>query len=125
MNKQLLFCVLSLLAVLSVSCNKSDGESTIYGKSWEEKWIVASKTITATGSSGPEICYWIKVDNNPVWQISHSQIEGFNYECGYEYELLVKVQEILDPPQDASSCKYVLISVVSKKLKESDVPALD
>ncbi len=125
MNKRLLFFVLSLFAVLSVGCNKSDGDSTIYGKSWEEKWIVASKTITATGSSGPEICYWIKVNNNPVWQISHSQIEGFNYECGYEYELIVKAQEILNPPQDASSCKYVLISVVSKKLKESDVPALD
>ena len=45
MNKQLLFCVLSLLAVLSVSCNKSDGESTIYGKSWEEKWIVATRNF--------------------------------------------------------------------------------
>ena len=117
MNKQLLFCVLSLLAVLSVSCNKSDGESTIYGKSWEEKWVVASKTITATGANGPETCYWIKVDNNPVWQISHSQIDGFNYESGYEYELLVNAQEILDPPQDASSCEYTLLSVVSKILK--------
>ena len=125
MNKRLIFITLFLLAVLSVGCNKSNGDSTIYGKSWEEKWIVASKTITATGSSGSEICYWIKVNNNPVWQISHSQIEGFNYEYGYEYELLVKAQEILNPPQDASSCKYVLISVVSKKLKESDVPALD
>ena len=125
MNKQLIFITLFLLAVLFAGCNKSDGDSTIYGKSWEEKWIVASKTITAIGSSGPEICYWIKVDNNPVWQISHSQIEGFNYESGYEYELLVKAQEILNPPQDASSCKYVLISVVSKKLKESDVPTLD
>lgn len=125
MNKRLIFITLFLLAVLPVGCNKSDGESVIYYKSWEEKWIVASKTITATGANGPEVCYWVKVDNAPVWQICHSQIEGFNYECGYEYELLVKVQEILDPPQDASSCKYVLISVVSKKLKESDVPALD
>lgn len=124
MNQQLLFCVLSLLAVLSVSCNKSDGESTIYGKSWEEKWIVASKIITATGANGPETCYWIKVDNNPVWQISHSQIDGFNYESGYEYELLVNAQEILDPPQDASSCEYTLLSVVSKILKDSDVPLL-
>ena len=124
MNKRLLFCVLSLLAVLSAGCNKSDGESTIYGKSWEERWIVASKTITAIGANGPETCYWIKVDNNPVWQISHSQIGGFNYECGYEYELLVKAQEKPDPPQDASSCEYTLLSIVSKELKESDVPLL-
>ena len=67
---------------------------------------------------------WIKVDNNPVWQISHSQIDGFNYESGYEYELLVNAQEILDPPQDASSCEYTLLSVVSKILKDSDVPLL-
>ena len=124
MNKRVIFIVLFLFAVLSAGCNKSDEESTIYGKSWEEKWIVASKTITATGSSGPEICYWIKVDNNPVWQISHSQIWGFNYEYGYEYELLVKAQEKLNPPQDASSCEYTLLSVVSKILKESDVPLL-
>ncbi len=124
MNKRLLFCVLSLLAVLSAGCNKSDEESTTYGKSWEERWIVASKTTTATGANGPEICYWIKVDNNPVWQISRSQIGGFNYECGYEYELLVKAQEKLNPPQDASSREYTLLSVVSKILKDSDVPLL-
>lgn len=124
MNKRLIFITLFLLAVLSVGCNKSGGESTIYGKSWEEKWIVASKTITATGANGPEVCYWIKVDNAPVWQICHSQIEDFNYESGYEYELLVKAQEILDPPQDASSRKYSLLSIVSKTLKGSDVPLL-
>lgn len=124
MNKRLLFSAVFLLSVLFVGCNQSDGDSTIYGKSWEEKWTVASKTITATGANGPETCYWIKVDNNPVWQITHSHINGFYYECGYEYELLVKAQEILNPPQDVSSSEYTLISIVSKKRKESDVPLL-
>ncbi len=93
MNKRLLFCVLYLLAVISAGCNKSDEESTIYGKSWEEKWIVASKTITATGSSGPEICYWIKVDNNPVWQISHSQIGASIMNVATSMNCLLKLKK--------------------------------
>lgn len=114
-----------LVAALSVGCDKSsDGDSTLYGESWEEKWVVASKTVAATGDGEPELCYWVKIDDNPVWQICHSQIDGFNYESGYEYELLIQVQKVLEPLQDASSSKYTLLSIVSKQLKDSDVPFL-
>lgn len=124
MNKQLLSVVMLLLAALSIGCDKSDGDSTLYGESWEEKWVVASKTVTVTGDGEPELCYWVKIDDNPVWQICHCQIDGFNYESGYEYELLIQVQKVLEPLQDASSHQYTLLSIVSKQLKDSNVPSL-
>ena len=124
MNKQLLSVVMLLLAALSIGCDKSDGDSTLYGESWEEKWVVASKTVAVSGVSEPELSYWVKIDDNPVWQICHSQIDGFNYESGYEYELLIQVQKVLEPLQDASSHQYTLLSIVSKQLKDSNVPSL-
>lgn len=124
MNKQLLSVVMLLLAALSIGCDKSDGDSTLYGESWKEKWVVTSKTVTVTGDGEPELCYWVKIDDNPVWQICHSQIDGFNYESGYEYELLIQVQKVLEPLQNASSHQYTLLSIVSKQLKDSDVPFL-
>ena len=44
----------------------------------------------------------------------YDQIEGFNYEEGYEYEIVVEVTKVENPPADASSLKYTLIEVVSK-----------
>lgn len=41
-------------------------------------------------------------------------IEGFNYEPGFVYGLVVKKTGVENPPADGSSIKYQLISIVSK-----------
>ena len=41
-------------------------------------------------------------------------IEGFDYEAGYMYDLLVRKIQVKDPPQDGSSIQYKLIRVISK-----------
>ena len=43
----------------------------------------------------------------------YNQIEGFDYIPGYEYELLVNVEEVANPPAGGSSLKYTLIEEVS------------
>ena len=49
------------------------------------------------------------------WSYSDPNIEGFEYDWGYTYELVVKKEELKNPPQDASSIKTTLIKVVSKE----------
>ncbi|HNF49270.1 MAG TPA: DUF4377 domain-containing protein [Chitinophagales bacterium] len=49
------------------------------------------------------------------WQLFYDQIEGFNYEEGYEYELLISKEKIVNPPADASDTKYTLVKEISKK----------
>lgn len=108
-------CIFSAI----ISCDYSNGDT--YGKSWEETWIIGSETIV-TGEGVTK--FWIKRDDNPVWEMTSSHIEGFTYEYGYEYKVKVKAVEIQDPPMDAPSINYSLLSIISKEKKESDVPEL-
>lgn len=85
-----------------------------------ESWTVGSKTIQLDYG----MCFWIKVGDNPVWEILSSPIEDFDYQEGYEYVIEVKVSQISNPPLDASSLRYSLIKILSQTKKESDVPLL-
>ena len=58
--------------------------------------------------------YQVKENTEDEWQLFYDQIEGFEWEPGYTYELIVAVDEIENPPADASSLRYVLIEVVNK-----------
>ncbi|MFN2245543.1 MAG: DUF4377 domain-containing protein, partial [Candidatus Promineifilaceae bacterium] len=48
------------------------------------------------------------------YQFFYGQIEGFDYEEGYEYELVVNVTDRENPPQDVLPQEYTLVEVVSK-----------
>ena len=58
----------------------------------------------------------VKKANAAEWQYFYNQIEGFEHEPGYEYQIIVSKSKIENPPADASSLKYKLVKVVSKKL---------
>lgn len=45
-------------------------------------------------------------------------IDGFDYEPGYIYDLMVRKIQVEDPPQDASSIKYELVRILSKEKVE-------
>ena len=49
------------------------------------------------------------------WSYFYNEIEGFQYEEGYVYELKVRVEEIENPPTDGSSLRYILVEVISKE----------
>lgn len=85
-----------------------------------ESWTVASKTVVHDDCT----CFWIKVGDNPVWQLLYNSIEDFDYQEGYEYVIQVKVIPVINPPEDGSSLRYSLIRILSKNKKESDVPLL-
>jgi heat shock protein HslJ len=59
-------------------------------------------------------CYQVKEDPDAEWQLFYDQIEGFEWEPGYTYELRVAVHQVENPPADASSLSYELIEVVDK-----------
>ena len=67
---------------------------------------------------GPQKCMQVKTDPDGEYEFFYSQIEGFEYEEGYEYELLVQVDPVENPPADASSLQYTLIEVVDRQAVE-------
>ena len=82
-------------------------------------WIVASETRGCTGV-GPQTCLLVKEEGAPDWTYFYDRIDGFDYEKGYEYVVKVRVDEVENPPMDASSKSYSLVKVVDKQKKNSE-----
>ena len=66
-----------------------------------------------------------------AWQLFYSSIEGFSYEAGYIYKLLLQKESLPleQVPADASAIKYTLLNVLEKtidvKLRLNDIWALE
>ncbi len=82
-------------------------------------WIVASETRDCTGV-GPQTCLLVKEEGAPDWTYFYDRIDGFDYEKGYEYVVKVQIDEVENPPMDASSKSYSLVKVVDKQKKNSE-----
>lgn len=101
--------VLSLFAVALAAC--SDGA--------KERLTVASETRDCYGV-GIRQCMLVKHNAAEPWTFFYGNIEGFEYEPGYEYVLEVKTEKVENPPADASSLKYSLVKIVSREKKTSE-----
>ncbi len=62
----------------------------------------------------PMQCMLVKENPDDEYQLFYSQIQGFTFEPGYEYELLVMVEDVPNPPADAPNKRYTLVEVVSQ-----------
>ena len=68
----------------------------------------------------PIECMQVMTEDEPGrWQNLHfSEVEGFTYERGHEYELRVKRTILANPPQDASNRTYELVRILADKKVE-------
>lgn len=84
-----------------------------------QELTVASRQGDCVGVA-PMKCLLIKHSAEGSWEFFYDNIEGFNYEPGYEYVIKVKTEEIENPAADQSSLKYILVKEVSKVRKTSE-----
>jgi heat shock protein HslJ len=75
--------------------------------------IVADHLENCVGV-GPQTCMLVKENPDDEWTYFYDQIEGFEYEEGYIYELLVNEIPVPNPAADASSLRYELKNIISK-----------
>lgn len=80
----------------------------------QSKILIVADHLEDCVGVGPQSCMLVKENLNDEWTYFYSQIEGFTYESGYTYELLVDEIPVANPAADASSIRYVLNSIVSK-----------
>ncbi|TGN29187.1 DUF4377 domain-containing protein [Empedobacter tilapiae] len=104
-----------LSTILGLGFLTSCTSSKIVNKD-EETLTIAPETRECSAGVAKMQCMLVKKDNTSEWQYFYNQIDGFTHEPGYEYEIVVSKSKIENPPADASSLKYKLIKVVSKKL---------
>lgn len=80
-----------------------------------EKTIYVAPSPAACTGLAPRTCLKIKEGfPNQAWKLHYDPIQGFDYEPGYYYRLKVRETIAPNPPADASSRRWTLISVESK-----------
>jgi len=84
---------------------------------------IKENKIKCTGYECQTECYLAqegsKIDSRE-WDYFYEEIEGFVYEPGFVYKLLVIKEPIKNPPADHSNIKYTLKKELSKEPKVND-----
>lgn len=62
----------------------------------------------------PQKCLLVREKPTDDWTYFYDQIQGFEYEPGFEYELRIMEERVENPPADASSLRWTLLEVVAK-----------
>ncbi|MEL4456619.1 DUF4377 domain-containing protein [Lutimonas vermicola] len=89
----------------------------------QSKVLIVADHIENCIGVGPQSCMLVKENPEDEWTFFYDQIEGFEYEEGYTYELLVNEIPVENPAADASSIRYKLKNIISKipTLYDSDL----
>jgi len=80
----------------------------------ETKTLYIGPALEDCSGVGQQTCMMVKESPDGDYHLFYQPIEGFDYEEGYEYEIVVNVEKVENPPADASSLKYILVKIVSK-----------
>ncbi|MFQ1996004.1 MULTISPECIES: DUF4377 domain-containing protein [Aeromonas] len=78
-----------------------------------ETLYINSQLVDCVGV-GPMQCMQVRSDEQQPWTLFYQNIEGFQFEPGYRYQLTVSKEQLTDVPADAPSLRYQLIKVVNK-----------
>lgn len=78
-----------------------------------ETLYINSQLVDCVGV-GPMQCMQVRSDELQPWTLFYQDIEGFQFEPGYRYQLTVSKEQLTDVPADAPSLRYQLIKVVNK-----------
>jgi len=82
-----------------------------------ERWWIAGQSVDCVGES-PQRCLQVRKGENESVELLYTEIDGFSYREGTEYELLVSRETLDEMPADASSQRYELVKVLS----ETEIP---
>ncbi|WP_432410486.1 DUF4377 domain-containing protein [Rasiella sp. SM2506] len=104
--------LLTIIAINSCGDTKENNSKTV-------TYYINSTKVACEGVGKMQCLQIKKGETMPAgdWSNFYGSIEGFDYQQGYTYKLLVK-EETLDPakvPADASSMSYTLAEVLDKK----------
>jgi len=62
----------------------------------------------------PRRCLLVRESPDGPWLLFYDEIEGFSWEPGYEYTLLVARRTIRNPPADGFSIAYRLVEILAR-----------
>ncbi|WP_299682135.1 DUF4377 domain-containing protein [uncultured Dokdonia sp.] len=96
-----------LIASIFTNCSNDDAN---------EEFVTLNIKHYTTTAVGLDLQFTLLVQegDDPTFGRFFNGIEGFDYELGFNYELLVRKSDVANPPADGSSIRYELINIVNK-----------
>lgn len=82
----------------------------------QEMVLYVGPVLVDCEGEGPQKCMLVKEDPDGDYEFFYDQIEGFEHEEGFEYQLRVSTEPVENPPAGASSIKWTLVEVLDKQL---------
>jgi hypothetical protein len=101
------------LAIVCAACTGGDGEADRAATERDREIWVAHFTTPCEGVGSRE-CLNVREAGETEWKTWYGPIEGFEYEPGVEYHVMVSETTVEDPPADASSIRWTLIEVLDE-----------
>ncbi len=111
------FILLSLSMMLMCACSSQKSSSRSDNSKGILLWVNSTK-VDCMGV-GPMNCLQVQrseVIDEEAWELFYDRIEGFEFEPGYRYKLLIKTDTLpkAQVPADASSIRYTLLEELEK-----------
>ncbi|MBK8987783.1 MAG: META domain-containing protein [Chloroflexi bacterium] len=94
--------------------SEADGTAVQPSVEGEVKTLYVGSELVDCVGVAPQKCMQVRENPADAYTLFYQQITGFTFEPGYEYELLVTVTTIENPPADGSSLQYTLVNIVSQ-----------
>ena len=93
--------------------------SSVTGDGAEDRILIQHHKVACEGSFY-QTCLLTRDSEQDSWTYFYDDIEEFEFEWGYQYELRVISTEVVNPPADASSRTYSLVELVRKVKVDED-----
>ena len=103
-HKTITFLLTGLALLLLSACAQSTSNKTVY---------IGAVQVACEGVA-PQQCLLYKESPADEYTYLYDGIEGFEYEAGFTYELVIMEENVDDPPADGSSIERTLVEVVNK-----------
>lgn len=76
---------------------------------------ISPQQVDCQGMVTQQKCLQVRSNHDEFWQNFFDPIEGFEYQEGKAYTLLIEVNPVENPPMDASKEKYKLVRILEVK----------
>lgn len=117
--RTLLTVVVLLLGLAAVPFGAKAGNNLpLFEGSEVIKMRVQSSQTDCDGVEGGQLCYVVQKESSigkENWETLEQQIEGFNYEAGYVYDITVRIEKMENPAENQSPFRYILVEVISRQ----------
>ena len=110
--------LMTLFGLLITACAQTPGSEPVdqgAQSDSEERTMFVGPVLVVCQGEGPQKCMLVRENPEDEYTLFYDQIEGFDFEEGFEYELEVEVEQVADPPAGGSSLKWTLIRILNKQ----------